>query len=60
LHFLEKHGADLTVNSDELRPDDAFININNSTVYIIEKEISKLSWFCRRKASNLFIQKETI
>lgn len=38
LHFLEKHGADLTVNSDELRPDDAFININNSTVYIIEKK----------------------
>lgn len=34
-------------NSKEWRPDEAFINFENSTVYIIEKKISKLCWLCR-------------
>ncbi len=36
--FLEECGVDLSVNSDILLPDDAFINSKNNTVYIIEKK----------------------
>lgn len=39
--FLEINGVDLSVNSDVLLPDDAFINIDNKTVYIIEKKFQK-------------------
>lgn len=39
--FLELNGVDLSVNSDVLLPDDAFINIGNKTVYIIEKKFQQ-------------------
>ena len=35
IRYLEEQGVDLTVNSDQLLPDDAFINIINRTIYII-------------------------
>lgn len=41
--FLEAHGVDLSVNSDVLLPDDAFINIRNTTVYIVEKKFQSAS-----------------
>lgn len=36
--YLEEQGVNLNVNSDVLLPDEAFINIMNKTVYIIEKK----------------------
>ncbi len=36
--FLESQKVDLSVNSDTLLPDDAFVNIANKTIYIIEKK----------------------
>lgn len=39
--YLEINGVDLSVNSDVLLPDDAFINIGNKTAYIIEKKFQK-------------------
>lgn len=36
--FLEIQGVNLSVNSDILLPDDAFINNMNKVVYIIEKK----------------------
>jgi len=41
--FLEENGVDLKVNSDKLLPDDAFINIRNKTVYIVEKKFQSVS-----------------
>lgn len=43
LQFLEEKGVDLSVNSDTLLPDDAFINIGNKTVYIIEKKFQSVA-----------------
>ncbi len=37
-NFLKHNDVDLSVNSDTLLPDDAFINLTNKTVYIIEKK----------------------
>ncbi|MCH5251169.1 MAG: hypothetical protein J1E98_14625 [Lachnospiraceae bacterium] len=38
-HFLEPHGIDYAdYNSKAWRPDEAFINYENSTAYIIEKK----------------------
>lgn len=36
--FLEAKGVDLSVNSDVLLPDDTFTNIENRTIYIVEKK----------------------
>lgn len=41
--FLEANGVDLSVNSDVLLPDNAFINILNETVYIIEKKFQSVA-----------------
>lgn len=43
IHFLESYSVDLNVNSDTLLPDDAFINLMNKTVYIIEKKFQNTS-----------------
>lgn len=43
IRFLEDEKVDLNVNSDKLLPDDAFINVRNSTVYIIEKKFQSVS-----------------
>lgn len=43
IRFLEAKNVDLNVNSDKLLPDDAFINVRNSTVYIIEKKFQSVS-----------------
>lgn len=43
LRFLEENGVNLSVNSDTLLPDDAFINIGNKTVYIIEKKFQSVA-----------------
>ena len=43
IKFLEENGVDLSVNSDTLLPDDAFINIINRTVYIIEKKFQSVA-----------------
>ena len=43
IRYLEEQGVDLTVNSDQLSPDDAFINIINRTIYIIEKKFQSVS-----------------
>ena len=43
IRYLEEQGVDLTVNSDQLLPDDAFINIYNETIYIIEKKFQSVS-----------------
>ena len=43
IRYLEEQGVDLTVNSDQLLPDDAFINIINRTIYIIEKKFQSVS-----------------
>lgn len=43
LRFLEENDVDLSVNSDTLLPDDAFINIGNKTVYIIEKKFQSVA-----------------
>lgn len=42
IRFLEEKNVDLTVNSHTLLPDDAFINIINKTVYIIEKKFQSV------------------
>lgn len=41
--FLQANGVNLSVNSDALEPDDAFINVRNQTVYIIEKKFQSVS-----------------
>ncbi len=41
--FLKENGVDLKVNSDKLLPDDAFINVRNKTVYIVEKKFQSVS-----------------
>lgn len=38
LNLLKNLGADISVWSKELRPDDMFINLKNKTVYIFEKK----------------------
>lgn len=43
IKFLEDNGVDISVNSDTLLPDDAFINIRNKTVYIIEKKFQSVA-----------------
>ena len=43
IRYLEEQGVDLTVNSDQLLPDDAFINIINKTIYIIEKKFQSVA-----------------
>lgn len=44
-YFLNPHGIHYyDYNSKEWRPDEAFVNFENNTVYIIEKKISKLCW----------------
>lgn len=43
IKFLKENGVDLSTNSDTLLPDDAFINIMNNTVYIIEKKFQATS-----------------
>lgn len=46
-HFLNPRGIYYCdYNSKEWRPDEAFINFENNTAYIIEKKISKLCWIC--------------
>ena len=46
-YFLNPRGINYyDYNSKEWRPDEAFINFANNIVYIIEKKISKLCWFC--------------
>lgn len=43
ISFLIEHNVDLSVNSDTLLPDDSFINIRNSTVYIVEKKFQNVA-----------------
>lgn len=43
IRFLEDEKVNINVNSDKLLPDDAFINVRNSTVYIIEKKFQSVS-----------------
>lgn len=43
IRYIEEQGVDLTVNSDQLLPDDAFINIINKTIYIIEKKFQSVA-----------------
>ena len=43
IRFLEENNVDLSVNSDKLLPDDAFINRMNRTVYIIEKKFQSVA-----------------
>lgn len=43
IRFLEDKNIDLSVNSDTLLPDDAFINVRNSVVYIIEKKFQSVA-----------------
>lgn len=43
IHFMVDNGVGLNVNSDKLLPDDAFINVRNRTVYIIEKKFQKVA-----------------
>lgn len=46
-HYLEPNGIDYkTINSKKWLPDDAFLNLTNSTLYIIEKKISECCRFC--------------
>lgn len=42
IQFLDERDVDLSVNSDTLLPDDAFINIMNRTIYIIEKKFQSV------------------
>ncbi len=43
ISYLEEHGVDISVNSDRLLPDDAFINMFNRTIYIIEKKYQNVA-----------------
>lgn len=43
IRYLEEHNTDLSVNSDRLLPDDAFINIFNTTIFIIEKKYQHIA-----------------
>lgn len=43
VRFMEDWHVDLNVNSDILLPDDAFINVRNETVYIIEKKFQSVA-----------------
>ena len=42
IKYLGENNVSLKVNSDTLLPDDAFINIRNKTVYIIEKKFQNV------------------
>ncbi len=43
IKYLEENDVNLKVNSDTLLPDDAFINIRNKTIYIIEKKFQNVA-----------------
>jgi len=43
IRFLEDNRVDLSVNSDILLPDDAFINTRIKTVFIIEKKFQNVA-----------------
>lgn len=43
INYLQNNGVDTGVNSDTLLPDDAFINVGNKTIYIIEKKFQRVA-----------------
>lgn len=58
IKFLEENNIDLSVNSDTLLPDDAFINIRNRTVYIIEKKFQSVAGSVDEKLQTCLYKKK--
>lgn len=56
--FLNKHGIDYKdYNSKEWRPDEAYINFNNKTAYIIEKKFQNRAGSVDEKLPNCHFKK---
>lgn len=57
--FLEKNGINYKdYNSKQWQPDEAFVNYNNKTVYIIEKKFQKCSGSVDEKLPNCEFKKQ--
>lgn len=58
-YFLEPNGIDYSkINSKQWRPDEAFVNYNNRTVYIIEKKFQHSSGSVDEKIPNCDFKKK--
>lgn len=58
IRLLADNKVDLSVNSDTLLPDDAFINIHNKVVYIIEKKFQSVSGSVDEKLQTCLYKKQ--
>lgn len=58
IRSLEDNNVDLSVNSDKLLPDDAFINIHNKVVYIIEKKFQSVPGSVDEKLQTCLYKKQ--
>lgn len=45
-NILEPINIDINILSKKLLPDEAFLNLNTNTVYILEKKFQHLAWVC--------------
>lgn len=58
-HYLEPNGIDYkTINSKKWLPDDAFLNLTNSTLYIIEKKFQNVAGSVDEKLPNCHFKKQ--
>ena len=58
-HYLEPNGIDYkTINSKKWLPDDAFLNLTNSTLYIIEKKFQNVAGSVDEKLLNCHFKKQ--
>ena len=58
-HYLVPNGIDYkTINSKKWLPDDAFLNIDNSTLYIIEKKFQNVAGSVDEKLPNCHFKKQ--
>lgn len=58
IRFLADKKIDLSVNSNTLLPDDAFINMHNKVVYIIEKKFQSVSGSVDEKLQTCLYKKQ--
>ena len=58
-HYLEPNGINYkTINSKKWLPDDAFLNLTNSTLYIIEKKFQNVAGSVDEKLPNCHFKKQ--
>lgn len=58
IRFLDDNKVNLNLNSDTLLPDDAFINIQNRIVYIIEKKFQSVAGSVDEKLQTCLYKKQ--